>query len=159
MHRVLHMGDAVSAILETIRGITAGSGFATFEMRLAMINIVDRAVACFGIAHPTVSVDDGSADSFGDRQQIEYAVGGFGLAVCFMLTGCGMEVSVTNWICTASSDSLGRNVSVRMLTFGIKYTKAVKSLGAGMAGGNRRAVHVNRKRLRAFQARARGVAK
>lgn len=45
----------------------------------------------------------------------------------------------------------------RLRAFGVKYTKAVKALGVGMAGGTRRAVHINRKRYHAFKVRVRGL--
>ena len=58
LQRGVRAGKAVSAIVEAMRGITAGSGLATTEMRLAMIRIVDRTA----ISHPagalTLFVDD-----------------------------------------------------------------------------------------------------
>ena len=44
LQRVVRVGAAVSDIVVAMRGIVAGSGLATTEMRLAMIRIVDRAV-------------------------------------------------------------------------------------------------------------------
>ena len=41
--RVLRVGEALSDLAYATRGIVAGSGTATTEMRLAMISIVDNA--------------------------------------------------------------------------------------------------------------------
>ena len=48
--RVLRVGDAISDIVLAIRGRVAGSGDATTEMRLGMINILDEAI----VVHPSV---------------------------------------------------------------------------------------------------------
>ena len=84
---------AVSPIVKAIRGITAGSGFAIFEMRLAMIDTVDKALTYFSNVHPTLYVDDLSVEASGEPEEVEYAIGGFGMAICSTLTGKGMEVS------------------------------------------------------------------
>ena len=43
MKRVIRVRKVVSGEVRAFRGMTAGSGFATTEMRLAMINLVERA--------------------------------------------------------------------------------------------------------------------
>ena len=42
--RVVRVGEALSDLAWATRGIVAGSGTATTEMRLAMISIVDNAL-------------------------------------------------------------------------------------------------------------------
>lgn len=54
MGRILKVGEALSQVLNPIRGIRAGSGFATYEMRLAMITVVDKARVSFSMVHPTL---------------------------------------------------------------------------------------------------------
>ena len=44
MPRVIRVGEAVSDLVWATRGIVAGSGGATSEMRLVMIDIVDQAL-------------------------------------------------------------------------------------------------------------------
>ena len=50
LFRVVRVGNAMSHKVQACRGITAGSGFATSEMRLAVLTPLDQAHA----AHPTV---------------------------------------------------------------------------------------------------------
>ena len=64
------------------RGITAGSAFATFEMRLAMIEIVDKAASIFPQVHPTLYVDDLSAEATGTEGDTEFDAAGFGMMAC-----------------------------------------------------------------------------
>ena len=47
---VIRVCNAISDLVWAIRGIVAGSGLATTEMRLVMIDIVDKAM----LAHPTI---------------------------------------------------------------------------------------------------------
>ena len=49
--RVLRLWQALSQEVVAVRGITAGSGSATTEMRITMIRIVDRAL----VVHPSVA--------------------------------------------------------------------------------------------------------
>ena len=46
--RVIRVGSTYSDVIEAIRGIVAGSGLATTEMRLVMIDIVDAALRARG---------------------------------------------------------------------------------------------------------------
>ena len=64
--------------MRACRGITAGSGFATFEMRLIMIRIVDRALHWYPQVEPTLYVDDLSAERSGTREEVRSEVTGFG---------------------------------------------------------------------------------
>ena len=66
MARVLRIGETVSGLMHATQGITAGSGFATFEMRLAMVHIIDKACMRFPSVHPTLYVDDLSAEASGE---------------------------------------------------------------------------------------------
>ena len=67
LQRVVRVGSAVSSIIEAIRGITAGSGLATTEMRLAMIRIVDGASLAHPAAALTLFVDDLGIDELFSR--------------------------------------------------------------------------------------------
>ena len=54
MERVIRIGNVVSKSVWAFRGITAGSGFATTEMRLIMIRVVDRACKLHPLVVPHV---------------------------------------------------------------------------------------------------------
>ena len=56
--RTLRVGKVCSALSIAIRGITAGSGLATTEMRLVMVRKVERALVAHPSVVPTRFVDD-----------------------------------------------------------------------------------------------------
>ena len=64
--RVVRVGTAFSDIIFAVRGIVAGSGLATIEMRLVMVDIVDAALTMHPDVEPTLFVDDLSAEVVGD---------------------------------------------------------------------------------------------
>ena len=57
------MRKVVSGLVWAFRGMTAGSGFATTEMRVVMINLVEKAFRAHPAVTPTVFVDDLAAES------------------------------------------------------------------------------------------------
>ena len=59
------------------RGIVAGSGLATTEMRLVMVDIVDNASQIHRTITPTLFVDDLSCEQSGDDDWIKNELGGF----------------------------------------------------------------------------------
>ena len=56
--RTVRVGEAMSDLVEAIRGIVAGSGTATTEMRVVMVDIVDAALTLFLEVVATLFVDD-----------------------------------------------------------------------------------------------------
>ena len=115
MARRLRIGDVLSTAVAAVRGITAGSGFATFEMRLVLIRVIDNGLEVFPEVAPTVYVDDMSVEhSHSDEEIVVHQVAGFGRAVCSQLHALQMEVSGTKSVCTASSPKLGRRIEQGM---------------------------------------------
>ena len=151
--RVLRIGTVVSRELLAIRGITAGSGLATTELRVLMIHVVD--VAC--TAHPTVTpslyVDDLSAEATGPAAHVARQIAGFVLQVCDALTANRLQLSDKKSICTASSESVGADIQKRLAKYRIVYHRRVKSLGAGLGACCRRNTQVSQKRLKDFSKR------
>ena len=101
MRRVLRIGDAISDAVVATRGITAGSGTATTEMRLSMIDIVDQALEQYQCVDPTLYVDDLSAEVAGPGEWGETNLVGFIRSVCDGVREAGMEISATRSVCTA----------------------------------------------------------
>ena len=64
-----------------------------------------------------------------------------------------MEISTTKSVCTASSPSLTHRIAVKLDEFSIKPVVRTKSLGVGMAAGNRRNASVINKRLKDYKKR------
>lgn len=159
MQRVIRIGDGCSCTAIASRGITAGSGLATFEMRLVLIRIIDKATAAFPLVVPTVYVDDMSAETTGEEHEVNSGLAGFGKVVCHQLALAEMEASKTKSICTASSRKLGLEVQAALSEHGIKFEPYVKSLGIGLAAGVRRNAKVINQRLKTFKSRLPGYKK
>ena len=75
--RVIRVGTAYSDLVVAMRGIVAGSGLATTEMRVVMIDIVDAALIQHPSVTPTLFVDDLSSEKEGENEQIVEELGGF----------------------------------------------------------------------------------
>lgn len=67
--RVIRVDEAFSELVHTIQGIAAGSGSATTEMRLIMIDVVGSECQVYPQVEPIVFVDDLSAETFSDVQR------------------------------------------------------------------------------------------
>jgi hypothetical protein len=68
--RTLRVGKVCSILITAIRGITAGSGLATTEMRIVMLRKVERALMAYPSVVPTLFVDDLSAECTGPDKLI-----------------------------------------------------------------------------------------
>ena len=151
--RVIRVATACSDLVVAMRGIVAGSGLATTEMRIVMIDIVDAALTQHPSVTPTLFVDDLSSEKEGDDEEITKELGGFNDVVARRIHEDGMEVSQAKSVVSASSPSLGAAMVTSLRPHGIKHTLRVKSLGVGLAAGVRRNVTVLNKRLKAFRKR------
>ena len=153
MRRVLRIGEAVSDTVVATRGITAGSGTATPEMRLAMIDIIDRALEEYPCVDPTLYVDDVSAEVAGPEDWVESNLVGFIRSVCDGVQEAGMEISTSKSVCTASSPSLTHRIAGQLGEYSISPVVRTKSLGFGLAAGVRRNAMVVNKRLKEYRKR------
>ena len=64
--RSIRVGEALADLAYALRGIVAGSGAATTEMRLVMITFVDAGLPLFPSIGPTLFVDDLSLERDGE---------------------------------------------------------------------------------------------
>ena len=110
--RRIRIDGALSAIVVPMRGITAGSGLATTEMRVLMLRIVDGAWRSFPLVVPTLFVDDLSAEASGGPATVLQQLSGFTLQVCDAMTADMLEVSAKKSCCTASSAKIGALLQV-----------------------------------------------
>ena len=93
MPRVVRVGTAYSDLVWASRGIVAGSGNATSEMRLVMINIVDSVMKHHPTVIPTLFVDDLSIELSGEDDHILFHIAGFTARTVQRIHTDGMEVS------------------------------------------------------------------
>ena len=75
--RVIRIGSVVSNMVMALAGITAGSGFATFEMRLVLIRVIDRALTLYPTITPTLFVDRLAAAVCAPAKHAINQMGGF----------------------------------------------------------------------------------
>ena len=153
MKRVLRIGDAISDMVQATRGVTAGSGNATTEMRMEMIGIVDDALELEPSVEPTLYVDDLSAECAGPDDFIVEHLVPFTQAACDGIVAAGGEISPTKSVCTATSPSLAHRIVTGLVKHKIMPVIRAKSLGFGMAAGVRRNAKVINQRLKEYKAR------
>jgi hypothetical protein len=129
LKRTIRIGKVISKDVFARCGITAGSGFATTEMRLVMIRAVDRALTFHRTITPTLFVDDLAAEVCGPAHVIKEELGGFIEKIAEFVAETGQELSPTKSLCTASSDELGKALCKRWERSGINihFRKKVKA--------------------------------
>ena len=109
----------MSGLVWAIRGMTAGSGFATTEMRVVMINLVERAWKAHPSVTPTLFVDDLAAEAAGPDHGIEKELGGFIIIIVDGFKANQFVLSATNSLVTASTDKLGERMEELWSNVGI----------------------------------------
>ena len=141
-------------LLVATRGLTAGSGFATPELRLILheamviaggrwpyvqliLYVDDLTIAASGALNPAVSDVADATDYF----------------VSFFEDSLELEVSPTKSFAVASKHSVAIRVSRKTHRRILQPKRAVKLLGTLYAGGRLRAVGVLKQRLKAFRQR------
>ena len=77
LERVIRIGGVVSKTILAWRGITAGSIFATTEMRVILIRVMDAATKAFPRVNPVLFVDELAAEMMGPPKHIVRQLGGF----------------------------------------------------------------------------------
>ena len=152
--RTVRIAEVYSKPIVATRGIVAGSGFATTEMRIIMIRRVDRACTVSPQTIPILVLDDLAAEH---TAPVSHVVEGHGNFVCEVASGINatqMELSSTKCICTASTDALGKRLGARLRPLQVGYQRRAKSLGVGPGGGWRRNAQILNDRLKQFRSRA-----
>ena len=155
LKRVLRVGSVISKCVWAVTGITAGSGFATSEMRLVMIRAIDRGLKLFPTITPTLFVDDLAAEVAAPVKLAMAQMGGFIEHVAQFITQTGQKLSTTKSNVTSLNKWVGEALVARWKKSGItvQFKKRVKALGVGLGAGVRRNVGVMRNRLGNFAAR------
>ena len=135
------------------RGITAGSVFATTELRVLLLEWLDENASLSQIIVLTVYVDDTSFEATGAEVSVRCAVSSATKHFTSSLRRIGMEFRPSKNGCLASSDTLAASVIKATSRLRVYVQRRTKSLGCALGGGKRRNTQVQRSRLRAFKAR------
>ena len=148
--------EVYSSTVTANRGITAGSGSATTELRVLLTDLLFDLRRLWP-ASLKLYVDDLTIAAKGEPAQVasvlsqatDYAVSTFNTL--------GLEVSKSKSNAIASSSALRRTVVITTHTTALRPAKRAKLLGVGIAGGKRRAVQIQSKRLDAFASKIRRI--
>ena len=135
------------------RGITAGSVFATIEMRLVMIEALDCATSCCRCVRLTCYVDDVGVEMTSTAMEIERRLPQVTLAFTRPLERVGLEFSASKNSVTASCGTLAGRLAAKLERLRVRRRDRVKSLGTGLGVGRRRNAQVGKRRLEAFKQR------
>ncbi len=157
--RTLVLDGCYSSIVDPLRGITAGSGTATVELKIMLMRLLDRVQAAHPSLRITSYVDDLSCEVAGTHAAVVSTLSAAGNQLCEGIVALKLRLSTSGkCICTSASPAAGHLIARRLSRFGVVFASRVRSLGAGLGGGTRRNVTVQMSRLRKFLSRVRKLA-
>ena len=151
--RVVGVQGVFSNLLFASRGITAGSVFATIEMRIVVIEALDLAAAACLHVRLTCYVDDVALEQAGSAESVEEDLAAVTLCFTKALEDAGLEFSATKNTVSASVGILSDRLAKKLARLKVRRQDRVKSLGTPMGAGRRRNAQVAKARLAAFKAR------
>lgn len=105
--RSLRIGNAFSYLLVAGRGIVAGSGIATAEMKLTMVRLIDRVCKLTPMVVLTFFVDDVGAEIMGPAKVVANQLTMFARRVAKSVVDTAMQLSSTNLSATPPHINLG----------------------------------------------------
>ena len=154
LQRVIGVDGHYSDYLTASRGITAGSGFATTELRLLLYTMVATVCKYWPAARIMVYVDDITIASSGKGEEAaRYTASATDFCVRHMERVLLQEVSSTKSLAVAGRPSVASAILRHSRTGKLKAVTQCKLLGAPYSAGRRRAVQACRKRWTAFRQR------
>jgi len=135
------------------RSITAGSGLATSELRLLLLDMIDQLGDIVGIA-VKLYVDDLTLTATGTRKQVtEKLAQATGISIDFLENLMKLQTSPEKSVVVASGPKLLRRLAVKKDMSKIKPVASAKLLGTPFAGGRRRTTATFQLRLKAAKDR------
>ena len=134
--------------MKATQGITAGSGLATTELKLLLLDVIQEAQAGFGdTLEITLYVDDMTLSASGTAKTVASILAKATDCVVRHFRKLGMIVSEKKSVTVASSHDLARKTAAGAATKSIRPRKSAKLLGVGTAGGKKRNVKTLSERI------------
>ncbi len=156
--RALAIEGTYSSLIDPLRGITAGSGMATAELKVLLYRLLAAVAKKYPQLTLSAYVDDVSAEAVGSAKAVSDVIVGAGLELCEGMCKLGLRLSRSGKCnCTATTDAIGNNIADRMKAFGVVFMRRVKSLGVGLGAGKRRHAAVQKTRLGKFVQKLRRI--
>ena len=149
--RTVGVDGVYSRLIIAVLGITAGSGSATTELRILMLEVVTSATRAFPIIEISLYVDDLTIEAWHkSRQVVACVIAAATKHVCDHLQlGLDLAVSVKKSVTLGSSIGIARKVA--LLVPAVTAVHSTKLLGTSAGGGRRRAVRHLVTRVKSFK--------
>ena len=153
--RAVGVEGVYSRLIIATRGITAGSGFATTELRVLLLDVIDSTYVLWPSIDLAVYVDDMSTYARGpSRHGVAVQVAQVtDHLVSSLQNRYQLEVSASKSYTVASSFKLARTVARASRTGKLTGKRAGKLLGAPLGGGRKRSVRALVKRMHDFRSK------
>ena len=152
--RSIGVEGTFSALLIATRGITAGSGFATIELRILLHEAIVIGTRRWPLLQLCLYVDDLTVAASGSsRVALDTVSQATDFFVRVFEEGFRLEVSCTKSFAIAAKPSLAAVLARSTRRKILQAVRAGKMLGAPFAGGRRRSVKTLKVRLKAFSDR------
>ncbi len=153
--RAVGVDGVFAEAVQATRGITAGSGFATTELRLLLIELIWELKRHYGEGLAIkLYVDDLTLAVTGKKGQcLKLLDGAVRHAIDFLQERRGMEVSAKKSVALAGRPKIAKAFCKVLKSKVLKPVKQAKLLGTEFVGGRRRSTVVQRGRLHNFARR------
>jgi hypothetical protein len=153
LHRAVGIDGVYSRRIRATRGITAGSGFATTELRMLLMDVTDavkkRWGSCLGL---TLYVDDLTVSVRGARKEVATKLAAaVDIVTDIFESVLRLTVSRAKSVVVASKTSLAKEIAMRTSSKVLKPVRVAKLLGTAAAGGRRRSTKIAKVRTTSFQ--------
>jgi len=154
--RSIGVDGVYSRIVFATRGITAGSCFATTELRVLLLDVIDEAMVICRSIKLQVYVDDMNISAIGPGVgPAAHTSMATDAIVNHLENKLLMTVSLTKSAVTASTATIARITAKLSVTGKLKVKRSTKLLGTAAAGGRRRSVRIMANRLATVKSRVR----
>ena len=158
LQRSIGAEGTYSRTILAVCGITAGSSFATTELRVILLDVVDDTCAIWKSLSFSLYVDDAALAADGaDDVAVAVTAGATDHAIRLMEDGLGLEVSVTKSVATASTFGVAVRTARCSVTSKLTPKRTAKLLGAAAGGGRRRRARYSAARLRTFKTKLKRI--
>ena len=140
--RSLGIDGAYSRSVIAVLGITAGSGFATTELRLLLLDVVQSTSRAWPLVTITLYVDDATLEAVHtSAEAVKCTIAGAtDHMVEHLQAGLELEVSAKKSVTVACSRGLAAGIAAISRTRKLTAVLSAKLLGTTSGGGRRRAV-------------------